>query len=1175
MAKDLHEIDDKIKKRREDRAKIYHEKKKTGEKDAFAEGLKEAEKFKAMKEHKIPLEELYLELKTSPEKGVTDEQAKDLNKLHGDNALTEKKKTPWYVKLIHEFISVFAILLWSASILAFVAYALTPTDVSNLVLGIALILVILISGTFDFVQNYKSESIMEGFKNFIPSECHVTRNGESKKIFAAKLVPGDIVDVAEGQKIPADIRIITCSEMRVNNSSLTGESEPLLRVVECTHPDNPLETKNLCFFGTLCAQGRCKAIVLNIGDHTVIGQIANLASAAGSSETPLQREMEHFIYLVAAITVSSGCVFFALGFALGYDALTNMLFAVGIIIGNAPSGLLITVTVALSLCAKVLKTRQVLAKTLQSVETLGSTNTICSDKTGTLTQNRMTIENLWYDGKIIRAYNKQKTERFPKPGQELLYDISSVGFSTLHKTAVVSSEAHFEMGMPADVEEKLALLGAKEKTEGAAKWKAEFDEKLWLERPVNGDASETAIVKFYQPIEDILETRKQWPLVEVNKMPCRVPFNSTNKFALSIVEYPVQDSHYAIIMKGAPERVIKFCTKILIDGQEVPFTEDWKRKYLEANDIFGKGGQRVLGFCKVHLPASKFKPFSDRPFQFNTAVAAKYPEYTEWNFPLANMTFVGLVSLVDPPRDTVPDSINKCRTAGIKVIMVTGDQPVTAQAIARQVNILDPFTKTNIELQEELGLSAEEAILRSEAVVIHGDLITKACKEDDMLPESEKGRTLAYWLSKKQIVFARTSPAQKLIIVKGCQSKGEVVAVTGDGVNDSPAIKKADVGVAMGQTGSDIAKDAADLVLLTDDFSALVIGIEEGRRIFDNLKKCISYSMTVNIPCLIPFILLIFGRIPIPVNTILLLLVNIGTDMLPAISLAYERAELDIMTRKPRSRHEHLVTRKLMTFCYLQMGEFESFGTWMIYFILMANFGFPMSQLFGMGLQTGYRVPAGSVYDPTDPYFGNSNLHGACANGVDGLATGAAPYSGYNYTPDWIYSGDQTTDLRMSYVQCGRDASGQLTGALASTIAWGTCTVNQISSTTGLPICFTPESIKYTQTAFFHGFVFGQIANLLSHKGRRTSVYFQGLSNYFQSFAISFEVCLLFIVTYIPGLNYILGTRDLQFLHFGMPALPFVLFILFYEEMRKILVNRSLEVPRGEKPGWWYRNYAW
>jgi len=262
-----------------------------------------------------------------------------------------------------------------------------------------------------------------------------------------------------------------------------------------------------------------------------------------------------------------------------------------------------------------------------------------------------------------------------------------------------------------------------------------------------------------------------------------------------------------------------------------------------------------------------------------------------------------------------------------------------------------------------------------------------------------------------------------------------------------------------------------------------------------------------------------------------------------------------------------------MTWCYLQIGMFESFGTWMIYFIVMSDFGFEMKQLFGMGLASGYSHASTDVYDPYDPYFGNSNLRGACDGGQNNL--GNSPYSNYYYHPDLIYNKDIALDLRMVYVTCAKDANGALTSALASTVVWGTCSAQQISSVTHRPICYSIESIKYTQTSFFVGFVAGQAGNLIAHKGRRSSIFFQGLRNYFQLFGYTAEVVLCLCLAFIPGINSGIGTRDINFLHFGVPAVPFTLFILFYDEMRKFFIAKSLNVKDGEKPGWWYRNCSW
>merc|ERR1712241_813613 len=444
-----------------------------------------------------------------------------------------------------------------------------------------------------------------------------------------------------------------------------------------------------------------------------------------------------------------------------------------------------------------------------------------------------------------------------------------------------------------------------------------------LKREVNGDASEAAILKCTELSKgNVMEYRKR------NKKVCEIPFNSANKYQVSIHETEdTNDNRYLLVMKGAPERILQRCSTIVIDGTERPLTEDWKNAFETAYMELGGLGERVLGFCDYMLPADKYP--------------AGYPyDADEENFPLEGLRFVGLMSMIDPPRAAVPDAVLKCRSAGIKVIMVTGDHPITAKAIARSVGIISDGQETADDIAERKGIPVSEVDPREAraAVVQGGELkdITDKDLDEILMYHSE-------------IVFARTSPQQKLIIVEGCQRMGAIVAVTGDGVNDSPALKKADIGVAMGIAGSDVSKQAADMILLDDNFASIVTGVEEGRLIFDNSKKSIAYTLTSNIPEISPFLRFIIADVPLPLGTVTILCIDLGTDMVPAISMAYEGPESDIMKRMPRNPFtDKLVNERLISMAYGQIGMIQASAGFFVYFVIMAENGFTPGILFGI-----------------------------------------------------------------------------------------------------------------------------------------------------------------------------------------------------------------------------------
>ncbi|ESN95060.1 hypothetical protein HELRODRAFT_102867 [Helobdella robusta] len=844
-----------------------------------------------MDEHKIPLNELLERLETDVAKGLTESEAHKRYLRDGPNALTPPKGKSAFVKFLETMFGGFALLLWIGAALCFIAYGIqfsynsTPPK-DNLYLALVLVGVVVITGSFSYFQEFSSSKIMDSFKNLIPQYALVVRDGKQINIEAEKLVLGDVVDIKFGDRVPADVRIIQSSSCKVDNSSLTGESEPQGRNTEFTH-ENPLETKNLAFFSTNVVEGTARGIVIRIADETVMGRIANLTSGLGDSETTLSKEMAYFVHLIIAIAVTVALIFFIIALSFGYNWLNAIGFLIGIIVANVPEGLLSTVCVMLTLTAKRMAVKNCLVKNLECVETLGSCSAICSDKTGTLTQNRMTVAHMWFDNNIFEA---DVTER----QDGALYTQDMPTWVALSRVAMLCNRAEFKKG-----QETVSIL----------------------RRECNGDASESALLKCCElSIGNVSQFRAQ------NKKVAEIPFNSTNKYQISIHEVLINnESNNVMLMKGAPERIWERCSTLLYKGNDLPINEELQKAFQLAYDELGGLGERVLGFAHYILPKDEY-PIG---FSFDTDSP---------NFPLQGLCFVGLMAMIDPPRSSVPDAVLKCRQAGIKVIMVTGDHPITAKAIAQMVGIISQGNETVEDIAKRRGVPVDQVNPRTaKACVVHGGQLKEMSNEmlDDIL------------MNHTEIVFARTSPQQKLIIVEGCQRLGHIVAVTGDGVNDSPALKKANIGIAMGITGSDVSKQAANMVLLDDNFASIVTGIEEGRLIFDNLKKTISYTLTHMVPEMVPFLMYIVLSIPLGLGTITILFIDLGTDIIPAITLAYEKPENDIMLRAPRNLNDKLVNDVLISVAGLENGIVEALGCMFAWFVLYAQSGFHPSLVVG------------------------------------------------------------------------------------------------------------------------------------------------------------------------------------------------------------------------------------
>ncbi len=750
----------------------------------------------------------------------------------GPNHVEEVARESLLVGFAREFTHFFAVILWIGAALAFVAEHYGPGQGMGR-LGIAIVGVILINGVFSFWQEYKAERAVAALRKLLPHKVKILRSGAVAEIVATELVPGDVVLLEEGDVVPADCRVIDAFGVRVNTATLTGESLPSARTAEPSEEESPLFARDLLLAGTSLVSGQARAVVYATGMQTEFGHIARLTQTAGEATSPLQREIARLSWLVAFLATGIGVASFLVGRAMGLPFLESCLLAIGIIVANVPEGLLPTVTLSLAMATQRMARRNALVRHLPAVEALGSATVICCDKTGTLTQNRMSVRRLLLGGALLGPDEVRARPELVSRHAELL-----VNAAVCHNLKEAGAGAGGELvGDPMEV--ALATTGRRL----APDWErvARIDE---------------------------------------------IPFDTDRKRMSVLCETP----HGRVVYcKGALETVLAACDAVALDRGSAPLDGAERARLLRAHDQMAETGLRVLAFA-------------------HGAIGGGLPAEEH------GLTLSGLVGLEDPARPEVPAAIACCARAGIRVIMVTGDHPRTAVAVAREVGLVtDP-----------------------RPAVVSGDQLRR------MSPAQ-----LQLALDTRQIVFARVAAAQKTTIVEALKKKGEIVAVTGDGVNDAPALKTADIGIAMGIAGTDVAKEAADLILLDDNFASIVAAVEEGRSVFENIRKFLTYILTSNIPELVPYLSFVLFGIPLPLTVIQILAVDLGTDMVPALALGAEKPDPALMSRPPRARGERLLTWGMLARAYLLLGVLEAAAAMAAFFFVLNRAGWHHGEALG------------------------------------------------------------------------------------------------------------------------------------------------------------------------------------------------------------------------------------
>lgn len=789
--------------------------------------------------HALPVAQIY-ETLGSRLQGLTQAEAKERLQRFGPNVICEVKGKPLYLKFLANFTHLMAILLWVGGIVAIIAQM--PQ------LAIAIWMVNVINGAFSFWQEYRAEKATEALRKMLPHHVRVLREGEEQRVPAEEIVRGDVLLLSEGDRIAADGRLVEESELRTDQSTLTGESHPVRKTSEAVLRTDlaHVELPNLVFAGTSVAAGTGKAVVSATGMNTEFGKIAHLTQSLGEEPSPLQKELITLTKVVTLVAVVVGFVFFLLALLLtGVTLAESFIFAMGMIIAFVPEGLLPTVTLALAMGTQRMAKRHALIKRLSAVETLGCTTVICTDKTGTLTQNEMTVRHIWLPGRR--------------------FTVTGVGYAPEGQIL----EAGKRLPTPVAGDLRRLLVGSA-LCNNARLLPPNGESSRWT---VLGDPTEAALlVAALKGGLDLEAEAKTYPRLR------ELPFESHRKRMSTIHQIPIPKSHEQnriAYVKGAPKEVLGLCTRVWKDSQELPLDESLRAAIMAANDEYARNGLRVLAVAQRSLGGR----------------VTSLSEYTAQTIE-QDLTFLGLIAMMDPPRPEVLAAVDKCRRAGIRVVMITGDYGLTAESIARRIEIVrsaHPRIITGADLDSMNDAALKEAL-------------------------------------QEEVIFARVAPEHKLRVVSALQEMGHVVAVTGDGVNDAPALKKADIGVAMGIAGTDVAKEAADMILTDDNFASIVNAVEEGRAVYDNIKKFTTYIFTSNTPEAVPFIVWAFSRarIPIALNVMHVLCIDLGTDIMPALALGAEPPEPGVMDKPPRSLKEHVVTVPLLIRAYMYLGPLQS-----------------------------------------------------------------------------------------------------------------------------------------------------------------------------------------------------------------------------------------------------------
>lgn len=776
--------------------------------------------------------------------GLSRTQAAERLKKDGLNRLVGKSKKSLLVTFVEEFKDLMVIILIIAAVLAIIGGEVSDAAV--------ILFIVFLNACIGFIQKYKAEKAIEALKKMVAPKARVLRDGTQTEIGAEEIVVGDILILSEGDSIGADALLFEVNEMETQESTLTGESLPVQKldydILETQ--SGPSEKENIVYMGTNVTHGSGKAIVIHTGMGTEMGKIAKLTTETKKDLSPLQKDLLHIGSLVGKIVLVISGGLFTVGLIQGKSFIETLLFATSVAVAAVPEGLPATVTIALAIGVQRLAKKNAIVKQLSSVETLGSTTVICSDKTGTLTKNEMTV-------KEIHCSAGSAT-------------VSGVGYQPIGKIqskTLSKEQASFEFLINIAVLCNNAELVKEEEKNSAPKQKrsmnkdADSFQSTWK---ILGDPTEGALLTLAEKSPHSVQNIKN----RFEKI-AELPFDSKRKLMTVIVKN-TETKEYFAFTKGAPDSIIEISSQQMGETDIHSFGSEKKKSAQQQNEKMAKKALRGLGFAYRKLETKNVEHWQK---------AKKFPhEHIE-----KELIFVGLVGMIDPPRDEVKAAVEMAHKAGIRTYIITGDHGLTAEAIAKDLAIISEKRKHQVISGHEL----------------------------DTMPETELKKLLNN--KKLDIIFARVSPEHKLRIVSALEELQEIVAVTGDGVNDAPALKKADIGIAMGITGTDVSKEAANMVLADDSYSTIVTAIQEGRTIYINLKKFIFYIFSCNIAELMTVFASVIFNLPPALTAILILCINLGTDVLPAVALGVEPAEPGIMDQKPHTPGEKIMNKAFIT----------------------------------------------------------------------------------------------------------------------------------------------------------------------------------------------------------------------------------------------------------------------